>query len=133
MARRRRRTERAQSAINVTPLGDVSLCLLLGFLVITPILIETMGATLPQEGSGVASVAMRQDPIVVLTAEGDILLNGKEVASQDLGAALRELLPAGMEGERKVLFTGSGEVEYREVIHLLDMLRSNGVEAVGIR
>ena len=134
MARRRRRSGgRAESAINITPLGDVSLSLLLGFLVITPILIETMAAALPQESSGVASGAVRQDPIVVLTADGQILVNGKEVAEQDLPETLNELLPAGMAGERKVMFTGSGEVVYRDVIHLLDVLRTNGVEAVGIR
>lgn len=134
MARRHRRAgSRADSAINVTPLGDVSLCLLLGFLVITPILTETMGATLPQEGSGVAAGAVRQDPIVVLTAAGEILVNGKEVAEQDLSMTLAELLPEGMAGERKVLFTGAGEVAYRDVIHLLDVLRRNGVQAVGIR
>ena len=134
MARRRKRVgSRAESAINITPLGDVSLSLLLGFLVITPIIIETMGAALPQEGSGVASGAVRQDPIVVLTAEGQILVNGAEVSEQDLPAKLGELLPPGMEGERKVMFTGSGEVIYRDVIHLLDVLRTNGVQAVGIR
>ena len=134
MARRRRRAgSRADSAINVTPLGDVSLCLLLGFLVITPILTDTMGATLPQEGSGVAAGAVRQDPIVVLTAQGEILVNGKEVAEQELATTLAELLPEGMAGERKILFTGAGEVAYRDVIHLLDVLRKNGVQAVGIR
>lgn len=131
--RKRRQMTRVDSAINVTPLGDVSLSLLLGFLVITPILIESMDATLPQEGSGVASGAVRQDPIVVLTAEGEILVNGKEVAEQDLPAALAELLPPGMEGQRKVMFTGAGQVAYRDVIHLLDVLRANGVQAIGIR
>ena len=134
MARRRKRSgARAESSINITPLGDVSLSLLLGFLVITPIIIETMGASLPQDGAGAASGAVRQDPIVVLTAEGQILVNGKEVGEQDLPAKINELLPEGMAGERKVMFTGAGEDAYRDVIHLLDVLRTNGVEAVGIR
>ena len=85
MARRKRHSSsRSESAINITPLGDVSLSLLLGFLVITPIIIETMATTLPQEGSGVSAGAVRQDPIVVLTAEGQILLNGREVTEQEL-------------------------------------------------
>ena len=134
MARRRsRKGKRADSAINVTPLGDVSLSLLLGFLVITPIIIETMATTLPQEGSGVSAGAVRQDPIVVLTADGQILLNGKEVTEQELPGELNELLPPGMEGERKVMFTGAGDIAYRDVMHLLDVMRKNGVEAIGIR
>ena len=134
MARRRQRKgSRAESSINITPLGDVSLSLLLGFLVITPIIIETMEATLPQEGSGVAAGAVRQDPIVVLTAEGQILLNGKEVTEQELPLELNELLPPGMEAERKVMFTGAGDIAYRDVIHLLDVIRKTGVQAIGIR
>ncbi|HIG52376.1 MAG TPA: protein TolR, partial [Candidatus Handelsmanbacteria bacterium] len=61
--RRRRVTSRLESEINVTPMGDVSLSLLLGFLVITPIIIETMPTTLPQ-GGGVASGQVKQDPVL---------------------------------------------------------------------
>ena len=134
MARRRRhKSSRADSAINITPLGDVSLSLLLGFLVITPIIIETMATTLPQEGSGVSAGAVRQDPIVVMTAEAQILLTGKEVTEQELPGELDELLPPGMAGERKIMFTGAGDIAYRDVMHLLDVIRKNGVEAIGIR
>ena len=44
MPRRKRDRSRLECSINVTPMGDVSLSLLLGFLVITPIIIETMSA-----------------------------------------------------------------------------------------
>jgi len=131
--RRHRKGHRVDSSINITPLGDVSLSLLLGFLVITPIIIETMATTLPQEGSGVSAGAVRQDPIVVLTAEGQILLNGREVTEQELPAELEELLPPGMAGERKVMFTGAGDIAYRDVMHLLDVMKKNGIEAIGIR
>ena len=78
MPRRKRRASKIESSINVTPMGDVSLSLLLGFLVITPIIIQTLLATLPQ-GGGVASGQVKQDPVVVLTAEGKILINAEEV------------------------------------------------------
>ena len=132
MARRRRGIGRLESSINVTPMGDVSLSLLLGFLVITPIIIESMAATLPQ-GAGVASGQVKQDPIVVLTAERKILINGKETFEEQIPARLAELFPPGPDVKRKVMFTGSGEVPYNEVIHLLDVLRANGVETFGIR
>jgi biopolymer transport protein ExbD len=113
-------------------MGDVSLSLLLGFLVITPIIIETMSATLPQ-GGGVASGQVKQDPVVVLTAEGKILVNAKEVAREDIPAKLEELFPNASLGKRKVLFTGAPEVPYEDVISLIDLLRANGVEEFGIR
>lgn len=133
MARRRRRTNsRLESGINVTPMGDVSLSLLLGFLVITPILIETMSTTLPQ-GGGVASGQVKQDPVLVLNAESQILINGKEVSREDLPRVLGELFPAATAGARKIMFTGSPEVDYAEVISLLDLLKEHGVETFGIR
>ena len=133
MARRRRRAlGRIESDINVTPMGDVSLSLLLGFLVITPIIIETMSATLPQ-GAGVASGQTKQDPVLVLQAQGQILINGKEVDRRDLAQRLGELFPEGATGERKVMFTGAPEVPYHEVVALLDLLKEHGVQAFGIR
>ena len=121
-----------ESKINVTPMGDVALSLLLGFLVITPIIIETMSTTLPQ-GGGVASGQVKQDPIVVLDAEGKILINGKEVIREDLPVRLAELFPEGSPGERKVMFTGSPDVPYDEVVALLDLLKEHGVQTFGIR
>lgn len=133
MARRRKRgVSRLESEINVTPMGDVSLSLLLGFLVITPIIIETMSTTLPQ-GGGVASGQVKQDPVLVLDAEGQIMINGEEVTREDLPQKLGELFPAGTAGERKVMFTGSPLVPYAEVIGVLDLLKEHGVEAFGIR
>ena len=132
MARRKRRTSKIESSINVTPMGDVSLSLLLGFLVITPIVIQTLSATLPQ-GGGVASAQAKPDPIVVLTAEGKILINDQEVTREGVPARLAELFPEGAVGERKVMFTGAPEVSYDDVISLIDLLRGNGVEEFGIR
>ena len=76
---------------------------------------------------------MKQDPVVVLTAEGTILINGKETLEEELPAKLAEFFPEGSKADRKVMFTGSGEVPYRDVIRLLDLLKINGVEAIGIR
>ena len=132
MKRHRRRPSRLESSINVTPMGDVSLSLLLGFLVITPIIIETMSANLPQ-GGGVSSGQTKQDPLVVYTAEKKLLVDGKEVAMEDLAAKMEELFPPGSTAERKVMFTGAGEVPYDDIIVVLDRLRELGVETFGIR
>jgi biopolymer transport protein ExbD len=132
MPRRKRRASKIESSINVTPMGDVSLSLLLGFLVITPIIIQTLSATLPQ-GGGVASGQVKQDPVVVLTAEGKILINAEEIAREDVPARLEELFPKESLAQRKVLFTGAPEVPYEDVIGLIDLLKANGVEAFGIR
>ena len=130
--RRRRAPSRLQSNINVTPMGDVSLCLLLGFLVITPILLDSLSATLPQAG-GVSSAQANPDPVIVLTAEGKIRIDGAEVTDRELPAKIAELFPSQGAAARKVMFQGSGEVPYQDVIAVLDRLKQLGVETFGIR
>ena len=132
MRRRRREASRLQSSINVTPMGDVSLCLLLGFLVITPILLESLSATLPQAG-GVSSARARPDPVVVLTAEGRLLVDGRQVTEEELPSRLAEIFPPDHTGDRKVVFQAAGEIPYQEVVSLLDRLKALGVETFGIR
>ena len=113
-------------------MGDVSLSLLLGFLVITPIIIETMSAKLPQ-GGGVASGQVKQDPVIVLDAEGKILINDQVVTREEIPAKMAELFPKDALVERKMMFTGAPEVPYEDVIALLDLLKEHGVETFGIR
>ena len=80
-----------------------------------------------------ASGQVREDPKVVFTAEGKILIDEKEVSEAELPAKLNELFPPGADVERKVMFTGAGEVPYQDVVRLLDLLKENGVETIGIR
>ena len=126
------RSTRSESSINVTPLADVSLSLLLGFMVITPIIFQTLSATLPQ-GAGAASGQVKPDPIVEYTADRRILLDTKEVTMEELLRKIDELHPPGSRAKRKVMFTGSGELPYDEIITFLDQLREHGVETIGIR
>ena len=123
---------RSESSLNVTPLADVSLSLLLGFMVITPIIFQTLSASLPQ-GGGAGSSQVKPDPIVEYLADRTIKLNGKEVTLEQLEERLQELLPPAAEGKRKVMFTGAGELPYDDVIVFLDELRGFGVEKIGFR
>lgn len=122
---------RSESSINVTPLADVSLSLLLGFMVITPIIFQTLSATLPQ-GAGAASGQVKPDPIVEYTADRRILLDTKEVTMEELLRKIEVLHQPGSGGKRKVMFTGAGELPYDEIITFLDQLREHGVETIGI-
>ncbi len=132
MNRRRVRLTRLESSLNVTSLADVCLSLLLGFMVITPIVFQTLKATLPQ-GAGGGSGEVQPDPIVDYTAEKKIFLNGKEVTLEELKKKLDEFFPVGSGRKRKVMFSASGELLYDEVIVLLDELRGYGVESIGFR
>lgn len=128
----RTKTTRSEASLNVTPLADVSLSLLLGFMVITPIIFQTLSATLPQ-GAGVGSGQVRQDPVVEYTADKQILLNGEEVTKAELLNKLEEHYPPGSKAKRKIKFTASGQLLYDDVVEFLDELRGHGIESIGLR
>ena len=121
------------SEINVTPLADITLSLLILFLVITPIILYSFTADLPVTGRGMASGQVEKDVTVAVDAEGTILLDGEEVSEEELAAQIAELFPPETTRERKVIFNGDEKARYEHVVHVMDILRKQGIEAIGIR
>jgi biopolymer transport protein TolR len=118
---------RMLSEINVTPLVDVTLVLLIIFMVTTPMLQRGTDVQLP--------VAERSDPkeeeriTVVLTREGYLYVNNQEVPRVELRDRLIALT---RNRERVVHFRGDAQVPYGLVIEVMDALKAAGIETVGM-
>ncbi len=117
-----------RSEINVTPLVDVVLVLLIIFLLIQPWTQTGVGVRLPAPFR--AALPGPSGTRVELDARGHIFLDREEVALQQVAERLRAAL-AGRSSKLAVL-AAADEASYASVADVLDALHSGGAEPVGL-
>lgn len=122
------RARRPLVEMNVTPLVDVVLVLLIIFMVTTPLLSRGLDVELPQAGTG----DVKEAPAVtlVLTRDGRLLLDEREVSVSELPARLRAL--GGPDGLDVVYFRGDRGVPYGAVVEVMDAMKAAGVRQLGM-
>jgi biopolymer transport protein TolR len=118
---------RMLSEINVTPLVDVTLVLLIIFMVTTPMLQRGTDVQLPRAEQ---SEPKEEERITLtLTREGRLYLNNQEIPRPSLREKLMALT---RNRERVVHFRGDAQVPYGLVIEVMDALKAAGIETVGM-
>jgi biopolymer transport protein TolR len=118
---------RLLSEINVTPLVDVMLVLLIIFMVTTPMLQRGTDVQLPQAQQ--SEPKEEQRVTLILTREGRLYLNAEEIPRQRWRSRLTEL---ARQGERVLHFRGDSQVSYGMVIEVMDAVKAAGIETVGM-
>jgi biopolymer transport protein TolR len=115
--------------INVTPLVDVMLVLLIIFMVTAPLLASGMKVNLPTATA--AQPLNPQEPIVVIVSkEGKVALGPDEVEPARLVDAIREKI--GDDLTRTIHVRGDREAPYGAIVTVLDLLASNGLVHIAI-
>jgi biopolymer transport protein ExbD/biopolymer transport protein TolR len=115
--------------INVTPLVDVMLVLLIIFMVTAPLLAKGVKVNLPQASS--AAPINQKDPIVVTVGKGGKVSLGADETSPDaLIDGIRAMM--GDDHTRVVHVRGDTEAVYGEVVAVMDKLATNGITHIAI-
>ena len=119
-----------KSDINVTPLVDVMLVLLIIMMLIAPMLQQGVSLRLPTATNTVDKPESADQTVIAIAANKEIYLNAKPIREADLGQRVTDILES--KTEKIVLIRADEEVEYGAVMAVMDQLRQAAVEDVGL-
>ena len=121
----KRNNKKSFSDINITPLVDVMLVLLVIFMVTTPMLVKGIRVNLPKTKSGVTKIKSKSI-IISIDKNGKYYLDKVPIELY----ALKDFLKAHK--DRSVIIKADSMVNYGAVVRLIDMVKSVGISKVGL-
>ena len=116
--------------INVTPLVDVMLVLLIIFMVTAPMLTQGLDVALPQAEGKSFELASNNPAKVTITNSGAVYVDGTPVGSTDFDLTLGPMLRA--RNIKRALLEADEGVPYGRVVAVLDVMNRAGVEQLGM-
>jgi biopolymer transport protein TolR len=119
-----------RSEINVTPLVDVCLVLLIIFMVITPMLQRASRVLLPEMGSPGRAPEQSRQLAVAMREDGTVLVDTTPVAPGELTGLLRQLRAA--DPDRPVIVQGDRRLRYDQISRLIESIEDAGFQRVGL-
>ena len=114
--------------INITPLTDIFLVLLIIFMVTTSV-ISNQGKEVDLPNSAVASTTPTGVSVTV-TSEGEVEVDGKAVSEQNLAGALKEALDKAK--EKIVILRGDKKVLLGKAVNILDLAQEAGAKGIAL-
>jgi biopolymer transport protein TolR len=119
-----------KSDINVTPLCDVMLVLLIIMMIVAPLLQQGVNVKLPQASNTVDKPEVQGQTVVAIAKDKTMYVNAKPVQEAEMATKVGELLENAK--EKVVLIKADEEVEYGAVMAAMDQLRQAGIEDIGL-
>ncbi len=119
-----------KSDINVTPLVDVMLVLLIIMMLVAPMLQQGVALKLPTATNTVDKPEVQGQTIIAIAKDKGLYLNSKQIQEGELATRVTELLENTK--DKIVLIKADEEVEYSAVMSAMDQLRQAGIEDIGL-
>lgn len=117
------------SEINITPLTDVMMVLLVIFMVTTPLLMtDAFKVRLPKAVSAASDTST--GAIVAVSADGGVSLNGQSISFDALSASLKDAVERS--SDKTVIVKADGSARHSMVVAVLDAARKAGAERLSI-
>ncbi len=119
-----------KSDINVTPLCDVMLVLLIIMMIVAPLLQQGVSVKLPVATNTTDKPETQDQTVIAIAANKSMYLNAKPVQEGELATKINELLES--KKEKIVLIKADEDVQYSAVMAAMDHLRQAGIEDIGL-
>jgi biopolymer transport protein TolR len=119
-----------KSDINVTPLVDVMLVLLIIMMLVAPMLQKGVDVRLPEAGNSTDKPETQSQTVLAITADKRFYVNGIQVPESELLSRIQSALEE--KKEKIVLIKGDTEAPYGSVMTIMDRLREAQIENIGL-
>jgi biopolymer transport protein ExbD len=118
--------------INVTPMVDVMLVMLIIFMVITPMLSKGVSVDLAKTRNPIPMAAADKSDAIVcaITRDGKTYLNKTQMAAADMPNAVKDMLTNRL--DKTVFVKSDARARYEKVVDVVDNLRAAGVDNIGL-
>jgi biopolymer transport protein TolR len=116
--------------INITPMIDVLLVLIIIFMVITPLAPVGLRTMLPEPAPAQLNAPRLQDIVVTVQKDGAILLNQERVDFTTLPARLHQIFQ--VRGDGVIFLRGDGDLEFSKIAEVIDIAKGAGLQRVAL-
>src|SRR5919202_4370865 len=123
------------SDINVTPMVDIMLVLLIIFMVITPFLQQGVSVALPRDMNNPdedPAIIKESSVVVAITENGDIYIGKKKVDKDTLKTEIDQKMAGKVDTERIVYLRSDINANYGAVVDTINLIRDAGIDQIGL-
>jgi biopolymer transport protein TolR len=128
-------TDEFTADINITPMVDIMLVLLIIFMVVTPLLQQGVTVNLPRETENATEdqAINKETSVVLAVPDNNMIYIGKEPYPKDqLGDKIKKLMERKTEAEKIVYIKAGTNVDYGNLVEIINIIRKQNIDKIGL-